>query len=298
MSTKIYNGYRISKPTTLKSILKWCKQSKKIACKELNKKAKNDYIELATDILDKSFYYNKDQLNHYLKQKYLIDDLKYGLAPFTMLEIAEKYEKKEERIFSKYDYKVEICLLNAEKYLLVIGNNKFNLFPHYDDHDNIVPGLLRNVEYYGYWNNTDRPDNISEEEWNLRGELWDIALPTGIPSKDGLAYTIIDSTDINFFFKKQSYKSHITYEDRIKINTNIILNTIFNEKCKHKLSSASESDNLHNNNYYSFLKQSESNGLTERIEKMLKRKLPKSYDNILNNIEFKIINNRYVIKEN
>jgi hypothetical protein len=33
-----------------------------------------------------------------------------------------------------------------------------------------VPGW---AEEYGYWNNTDKPDDITDEEWDKRSDTWD-----------------------------------------------------------------------------------------------------------------------------
>ncbi len=33
------------------------------------------------------------------------------------------------------------------------------------------------VEEYGYWNNTDRPDDVTEDQWDQRREFWDRVLP-------------------------------------------------------------------------------------------------------------------------
>jgi len=43
------------------------------------------------------------------------------------------------------------------------------------------------VEDYSYWNNTDKPDNISEEEWKERSETWNNILEDflGVPSMLG-----------------------------------------------------------------------------------------------------------------
>lgn len=40
---------------------------------------------------------------------------------------------------------------------------------------------------YGYWNNTDPLDDISEEEWNQREQDWDFL---GVPSEDGFYYQL------------------------------------------------------------------------------------------------------------
>lgn len=42
------------------------------------------------------------------------------------------------------------------------------------------------LEDYHYQNQTDRPNNISKADWNKRCKDWDIAMPSGIPSKDGM----------------------------------------------------------------------------------------------------------------
>jgi len=40
------------------------------------------------------------------------------------------------------------------------------------------------VSEYGYWNNTDRPDHLTDEEWEDRAETWDAMLP-GSPAMSG-----------------------------------------------------------------------------------------------------------------
>lgn len=47
---------------------------------------------------------------------------------------------------------------------------------------------------YGYWNNTDKPTSISDEDWDKRCEEWDIALTgIGIPADCGFEYVVIDT---------------------------------------------------------------------------------------------------------
>lgn len=44
------------------------------------------------------------------------------------------------------------------------------------------------VEEFGYWDNTDRPDHVTEEAWAERGELWGRALsPTWVPANAGMS---------------------------------------------------------------------------------------------------------------
>jgi hypothetical protein len=45
---------------------------------------------------------------------------------------------------------------------------------------------------YSYWNNSDRPDDISEQAWKTRCRHWDAALgKDGIPSIAGFSFTVI-----------------------------------------------------------------------------------------------------------
>lgn len=47
---------------------------------------------------------------------------------------------------------------------------------------------------YGYWNNSDRPDDVSKAEWARRKKDWDTALPgAGIPSMHGFNFTLVSN---------------------------------------------------------------------------------------------------------
>ena len=54
------------------------------------------------------------------------------------------------------------------------------------------------LEDYHYQNSTDKPTNISKADWNKRRRDWDIAMPSGIPSKDGMVIKF-DFTDHDRF---------------------------------------------------------------------------------------------------
>jgi len=41
---------------------------------------------------------------------------------------------------------------------------------------------------FPYWNNTDRPDDLSESEWDARGALWHKAFGTGVPAENGYSF--------------------------------------------------------------------------------------------------------------
>lgn len=53
------------------------------------------------------------------------------------------------------------------------------------------------VSEYAYWNNTDRPANLSAEEWDARGEAWDRVLAHHIPSMNGFSICVQDPNGVN-----------------------------------------------------------------------------------------------------
>lgn len=48
------------------------------------------------------------------------------------------------------------------------------------------------VEPWGYWNNTDRPDDVTAAEWRRRRDVWDKILSNGSPAMSGFLAKCID----------------------------------------------------------------------------------------------------------
>lgn len=47
------------------------------------------------------------------------------------------------------------------------------------------------VEEYGYWNNSDQPDGVTDQEWDERRQAWNRVLPgVGIPAESMLTFTL------------------------------------------------------------------------------------------------------------
>ena len=53
------------------------------------------------------------------------------------------------------------------------------------------------IKDYHYQNQTDQPEDISDETWQERSDTWDKVMPSGIPSKDGI--TIILTEIDNYY---------------------------------------------------------------------------------------------------
>jgi hypothetical protein len=58
---------------------------------------------------------------------------------------------------------------------------------------------------FHYQNQTDQPNNISDEEWNIREEITDIIFSgIGIPSRCGLIFQILDESD-NYMIARRMF---------------------------------------------------------------------------------------------
>jgi hypothetical protein len=59
--------------------------------------------------------------------------------------------------------------------------------------------LLKSRAWYGeyaYWNNTDRPDGVTEEEWESRRSEWDRVLGSGIPARHMASFQFVCDMDL------------------------------------------------------------------------------------------------------
>jgi hypothetical protein len=56
------------------------------------------------------------------------------------------------------------------------------------------------VEYFGYWDNVDPDEDVSESDWELRGKIWDKLLgEDAIPSRHGFTYEIVPLTSVELY---------------------------------------------------------------------------------------------------
>jgi len=56
---------------------------------------------------------------------------------------------------------------------------------------------LPNIKEYGYWNNTDKPDDISNKEWRDRKLAWEtVWTDYKSPSSDSFIYNLLDNLSL------------------------------------------------------------------------------------------------------
>ena len=132
----------------------------------------------------------------------------------TVLDIATNVnfnlrDRVEQSMYSSrqspgFDYSAEIQLYPLPNKIL------FQFFG-----ENWIEDILQKQEDimdYHYQNQTDRPDDLSEEEWEQRYADWKEAMPTWIPAKSGFGINLFLANDIPIMmediFKKNDFQMY------------------------------------------------------------------------------------------
>lgn len=213
MSTKIYNGY-YSDLSLDKLLLKFKEEVKRfedIKLKHFSKVLVGKSIEIYDTKLSKG-------------ESCDIND--------TIGELYDKYQneindsKKNNLRVSNVDFSASCCLFPCGRKTLIL---------FYSDNNSILE-LWDSLDYiheYHYQNQTDRPNNITNREWNLRRKNWNKVLGGdgwGIPAHNGYVFTFT-FIDAPFYYDlKIDFKDYIT-SDTIRANY-LLHNKFVDEKYK------------------------------------------------------------------
>ena len=159
--------------------------------------------ELANQLVAKTFFHHADDFfvlseNKFIEEFRIFD---YERSPEDMAkwwkkspitasvdEVITRYrlgEKSDTNMGynNDYDLSLRICFFPLNTKILVTCLGNYKLRDWFVSHPELKP--------YDYWNSTDKPVSISDEEWNKRKADWDKAIYTGIPMTSGLEACII-----------------------------------------------------------------------------------------------------------
>lgn len=191
MSTKIYNGYRFDKDYSLRELDTLLMNLKK----EVQEKADEEYVlsvlnELiyvfdckqifGEDIAKKRMLeYRKDEPNTLNFLTALYDIVFYVDEKIRQSKISSRRD-------FKWDYNCEIHIMPTKEKLL------FTLYTEKDEFKEIIESRPFIKEYI-YQNQTDKPDEISDEEWDERARDWDEAIIGGIPANHGFTVSLVNT---------------------------------------------------------------------------------------------------------
>ncbi len=101
----------------------------------------------------------------------------------AMLSSVTKLSTTSLRI-DPYDMNIVFMVREAPQHYLCMPTNGRDRFEFMKS--------IEGVEEFGYWNNTDKPEEISQEDWDARGQFWDDYWKPEQPSIQFSALSILD----------------------------------------------------------------------------------------------------------
>lgn len=178
MSTKIFNGYRL-KAESLADLFEFAETFRQKSKEYLNTHYKQLLAVKMAAFIDAVAL---DKMERF-QDKNLMLDLPYLYAVRSWLD-GKIVEAERSDLSSEASYDLSAHL----QFYLVGDMVLFQIFGHNDGYEKLLDDF-DDVESFPYWNNTDPPDDMTEEAWKERGEIWDAAIKGGIPANTGLSIT-------------------------------------------------------------------------------------------------------------
>jgi len=207
MSTKIYNGYRLG--GDLNGAWKKSLFAKK---------------RLQLEIVDILHQYHVNNIVKMLDEVSLCGNLCFedwaghdsNLIAVSQFQLMSEHNKLRSDSYRNpdADFNIEWVLLPYGEYVyMLVYSEQQRLINCWSD--------SMGVEEYNYWDNEDKPDNITGQQWNKRGETWDNILDNYPPADRGLTCTIFSDYSMPFIidmdiFENMFTKNQKPKSDRIK----------------------------------------------------------------------------------
>lgn len=183
MSTKIYYGYKLPNIKTMEQLEKIREQ--------LINQAKIIKTKIATQLALRTSVHMLDLY----KVGFDVPDVEQIVFGYGYRKVSDRFRKFKVEPYRDpfYDLRFEIILFLRNPLLAIfIGENK------------VMRGIFEkhaDVEYYGYWNNSDSEEGVSDEEWDQRRKDWEFL--EGPICNQGIIIAVDDI--VHFYTDEQSY---------------------------------------------------------------------------------------------
>jgi len=270
LSTVIQNGYMMDKKFLNMGYLKEF-------MKEMQQEIQDKQVEIETEqqaflaknILIAYHLKNAEEFDSYLKTEFGIENKGYDIERLSEKAMKEKGDRiKKEHFLAEreYDLSCEIIFIPTKTKMLAL------LYTQHREIRDIWESSEK-VHEYGYWNNTDKPKELTKREWNTRRNDWNKALPgLGVPREEGFIFTI--DKPFHFMTKERLFLEMRELDSSIRLFVEEELEKEYYEKnpLKEGFSTVEFS-----RSYYSFRKWMESEEgekRREEVTKNIRKKLP------------------------
>jgi hypothetical protein len=232
MSTKLYSGYKLPQ-MSLGELQDFSMKFRKKIRKKFNLLHNSLLASISVDIVDA---HALGQPCHYIREHELEkDELKIRPASqvcFYIMDRHSRIERTQERD-PDFDFNCSVVFFPLQDCILAL------LFAEKKEYASIwekMPG----VEFYGYWDNTDRDESVTAKEWNQRRVRWGKALlhrggMMAIPSLHGFSIDCLGKYEVGYRGVEDYLHLIPTFENRVSAWAKTILRNVFyKEKDKEK----------------------------------------------------------------
>lgn len=190
MSTKIYNGFLL-KPDTNIFLLKKDFQEK--YSRKLQQRTRQAFIEEMIIIFDryqtKNFIYTiDDKPLDYSTPETAFAGLRFDISS-TLMHISRLINNSEpwEASTGKQVPSSVREFYSEQQGSFTIGQHAngtlLGLMHAQEDYREVIESLDSFQEWLPYWNNSDRPDDVTKKQWTARKKLWEETFNLGLPAK-------------------------------------------------------------------------------------------------------------------
>lgn len=187
MSTKIHFGFKLKTIKTLDEAFLYFRSHAKNIQNKVNEAH-------AKEILEKSIKIHDINNNNLVEKEHQENHAIWKVSMNLYEKIYEDQRKQKRNIDDKT---IEIALAPFE-------GNIYGLFFIENNHSLEIFKELEEIENFNYWNSTDKPNSITEHDWEERSRIWDSVLDLYIPKKCMFSFILAESP---FMIDKELFES-------------------------------------------------------------------------------------------
>lgn len=278
MSIKIYNGYAINVNMSAYSLMNLMKKLSKDCQEVCNDLYHNEVAEFICTCLDYELVYGKEYMIKKIKGKYKYTPSKdcFHSLDNYIDELIEQHSESSYINQSAFDFNCKIKLFpikNKTLFLLITNKKEYkSIFCSVDENEIEHPSKkYPQIMLYYYYNNSDKPEHISTEDWDLRCEEWKKALRD---DEKGLMFNLIENPytlNMNLLIEK----IESSYEKRIRNLAFSKIDQKFSNENKHLIENNNCGDFI--DVFCDYSKSEKFSSDMETLKKDLLNIIPKKY---------------------
>lgn len=218
MSTKIYDAYKFDKFYSLSELMNMIDDTRKAVQKKEKEMFYNRMVYQFNFFYNMYLLHTKEELEEIYNYIEVNDKQTNSKKDIYKMILKENPFEKDFnsimiRIYTLVEENVECAsMLKCTMQIIPVGRKLLVLLFGNNNLQKIVKNTLP-LEDYHYQNSTDKPENITTKDWDLRRKTWDKALsPDYIPSNHGFNVKLTDS-----YYPFTIGEAYLSKEDKIEL---------------------------------------------------------------------------------